>query len=140
MMRLALDVLWLVLAGLWMAVGWAVAGLLVCLTVVGIPFGLQALKLAGFVLWPFGRTLVPSPSRSRGLSVLANVVWFVLAGWWLALGHLLTGALLCLTVIGLPLGLANVKIAAAAVAPFGKEVARIGDLRHVPPGSVVVGS
>lgn len=139
-MRLVLNLLWLLLSGLWMAIGWIVAGLLVCLTIVGIPFGVQAFKLAGYILWPFGRTLVPAPSRNRGLSVVGNIAWFVLAGWWLALGHVLTGALLCLTVIGLPLGVANIKIAGAALAPFGKEIVNIRDLHGLPRGAVAVGS
>jgi uncharacterized membrane protein YccF (DUF307 family) len=134
-----LNILWLVLCGLWMAIGWAFAGLLICLTIVGIPFGAQAFKLAGYILWPFGRTLVPSASRSRGISLFANILWFLLAGWWLALGHVITGALLCLTIIGLPLGIANIKIAAAALVPFGKEVVRINDLQQLPPGAVAVG-
>ena len=134
-----MNILWLVLAGLWMAIGWVVAALLVSLTIVGIPFGVQALKLAGYILWPFGRTLVPSASRSRGISFFANIIWFVLAGWWLALGHVISGALLCLTIIGLPLGIANIKIAAAALVPFGKEVVRIDDLQRLPPGAIAVG-
>ena len=138
-MRLALNILWLVLSGLWMAIGWVLAGLLVCLTIVGIPFGVQAFKLAGYILWPFGRTLVPSASRSKSISSFANVIWFLLAGWWLALGHVISGALLCLTIIGLPLGIANFKIAAAALVPFGKEIVRIRDLRTLPPGAVAVG-
>jgi uncharacterized membrane protein YccF (DUF307 family) len=135
--RLLLNLLWLVLSGLWLAVAWVIGGVLVCLTIVGIPFGLQAFKLAGYVLWPFGRTLVPSAPRT-GLSFLGNVIWFVLAGWWLALSHLVSGALLCLTVIGIPFGIANMKIAGAALAPFGKTVARIRDLQEVPPGALVV--
>jgi uncharacterized membrane protein YccF (DUF307 family) len=136
--RFVLNVLWLVLCGLWMAIGWVLAGALVCLTIVGIPFGLQAFKLAGYVLWPFGRTLVPSPSRG-GLSVVGNVIWFVFAGWWLAIGHVISGALLCLTIIGIPFGIANFKIAGAALVPFGKTVADIRDLQQLPNGAVVVG-
>jgi uncharacterized membrane protein YccF (DUF307 family) len=137
--RLLLNLLWLILSGLWMAIGWMIAGVLVSITIIGIPFGLQAFKLAGYVLWPFGRTLVPSTART-GLSFLGNVIWFVLAGWWLALGHLISGALLCLTIIGIPFGIANFKIAGAALVPFGKSIVRIRDLQHVPAGAVVVGA
>lgn len=138
-MRLLLNLLWLVLSGFWMAIGWVVAGVLVSITIIGIPFGVQAFKLAGYVLWPFGRTLIPSQSRT-GLSFLGNVIWFVFAGWWLALGHVISGALQCLTIIGIPFGIANFKIAGAALVPFGKTVVRIKELRQVPVGAVVVGA
>jgi uncharacterized membrane protein YccF (DUF307 family) len=138
-MRTLLNVIWLVLAGIWMALGYVVAGLLLCITIIGIPFGVQAFKLAGYALWPFGRALVPSESRSKGLSVIGNVLWFVLAGWWLALGHLFTGILLCLTIIGIPLGIASFKMAGAALVPFGKEIVDLRGLATPPAGAVVVG-
>ena len=100
--RTVLNIVWLVLAGFWLAIAYAIAGILLCLTIIGIPFGVQSFKLAAYALWPFGRVLVPSPTRLKGLSVVANILWFVLAGWWLALAHLVTGILLCLTIIGHP--------------------------------------
>ncbi len=103
MLRLILNVLWLVLSGFWMALAYVVAGVLMCITIIGIPFGIQAFKLAGYALWPFGRALAPT-GRRPGLSVIGNVIWFILAGWWLAIGHLLAGVALCLTIIGIPLG------------------------------------
>src|SRR4051812_44456343 len=103
-MRVLLNVIWLVLSGIWMAIAYLLAGVLMCITLIGIPFGLQAFKLAGFALWPFGRALVRRPDRHRGVNAIANVLWFVLAGWWLALGHVFTGVLLCVTIIGIPLG------------------------------------
>jgi uncharacterized membrane protein YccF (DUF307 family) len=136
--RAVLNVIWLVLAGFWLALGYVVAGVLMCITIIGIPFGVQAFKLAVYALWPFGRILVPSPTRHRGLSVVANVLWFVLAGWWLALEHLVAGILLCLTIIGIPLGVACFKMAGAALVPFGKEIVRLGDLARVPPGAISV--
>jgi uncharacterized membrane protein YccF (DUF307 family) len=136
--RLVLNVIWLVLAGFWLALGYILAGVLMCITLIGIPFGVQAFKLAVYALWPFGRTLVPSPHRHRGLSVVANVLWFVLAGWWLALVHLFAGILLCLTIIGIPLGVACFKLAGAALVPFGKEIVRLGDLGSLPPGAITV--
>lgn len=135
-MRLILNILWLVLAGVWLALGYVIAGVLMCITVIGIPFGVQAFKLAGYALWPFGRTLIASPERHRSLSAVANVLWFLLAGWWLALEHLFVGVLLCLTVIGIPLGVGSFKMAGAALVPFGKEVVKISDLRRVPPGAI----
>ena len=137
-MRVVLNVLWLVLAGIWMAIAYVIAGLLLCITIIGIPFGWQSFKLAGYALWPFGRALVPSDSRSRSLSVVGNVLWFVLAGWWLALGHLFTGILLCLTIIGIPLGVASFKMAGAALVPFGKEIVDLRGLAATPSGALVV--
>jgi uncharacterized membrane protein YccF (DUF307 family) len=136
--RTILNILWLVLAGLWLAIAYVVAGVLLCITLIGIPFGVQAFKLAGYALWPFGRTLVPSPTRVKGLSVIGNILWFVLAGWWLALAHLLTGILLCLTIIGIPLGVADFKMAGAALVPFGKEIVRLSDLAQPPAGAINV--
>jgi uncharacterized membrane protein YccF (DUF307 family) len=136
--RTVFNILWLVLAGLWLALAYVLAGVLLCITIIGIPFGLQSFKLAGYALWPFGRTLVPSQTRHKGLSAVGNVLWFLLAGWWLALAHLLTGVLLCLTIIGIPLGVADFKMAGAALVPFGKEVARLKDFASVPPGAIAV--
>ena len=127
-MRFLLNVIWLVLAGVWLALAYLLAAILLAITIIGIPFAKQAWKLAGYALWPFGRTLVPSPARHKGISVIGNILWFVLAGWWLALSHLVTGCLLCLTIIGIPLGIADFKMAGAALVPFGKEVVRTGDL------------
>ena len=136
--RTVLNIIWLVLAGLWLALAYVIAGLLLCITIIGIPFGVQSFKLAGYALWPFGRVLVPSPTRLKGLSVVANILWFVLAGWWLALAHLVTGILLCLTIIGIPLGIADFKMAGAALVPFGKEIVRTTDLAQPPPGAIAV--
>lgn len=136
--RLILNVIWLALAGIWLAIAYAIAGALVCITIIGIPFGVQAFKLAVYALWPFGRALVPSATRMRGLSIVANVLWLVLAGWWLALLHLATGILLCLTIIGIPLGVASFKMAGAALVPFGKEIVSLTALSQPPPGTVAV--
>jgi uncharacterized membrane protein YccF (DUF307 family) len=126
-MTTLLNLLWLVLAGLWMAIGYLLAGVLACLLIVTIPFGIAAFRLAGYAFWPFGRTVVPSGSAGAA-SVLGNVVWFLVAGWWLALGHLLTGLVLCLTIIGIPLGVANIKMVPLALTPFGKQIVPIGEV------------
>jgi uncharacterized membrane protein YccF (DUF307 family) len=119
-----LNIIWFVLAGLWMALGYLLAALVMFLLIITIPFGLQALKLASFALWPFGRTLVKR--QSAGVpSMIGNLIWLVLAGWWLALGHLITGLLLCLTVIGIPLGLGNLKLIPVSLLPFGREIVPI---------------
>jgi uncharacterized membrane protein YccF (DUF307 family) len=137
--RLILNVIWLVFAGIWMAIAYSIAAIFMFITIIGIPFGVEALKLAGYALWPFGRTLIPRRDRRRALSAVANILWFLLAGWWLALGHLITGIVLCLTIIGIPLGIASFKLAGAALVPFGKEIVRISDLDQVPPGAIAVG-
>jgi len=137
-MRVILNIIWLLLAGIWMAIAYAIAGALLFITIIGIPFGVQSFKLAVYALWPFGRALVPSATRGRAISVVANILWFVLAGWWLALGHLFTGILLCITIIGIPLGIASFKMAGAALVPFGKEIVPLRALAKAPAGAVVV--
>ena len=124
-MRLVLNVLWFVLAGFWMALGYAVAALIMVLPIVTIPFSIAALRIAGFCLWPFGRTVVPAADAGV-LSGIGNVLWLLLAGWWLALGHLLTGLLLCLTIIGIPFGVANLKLVPISLLPLGRRVVPIG--------------
>ena len=137
-MRFLLNVIWLVLAGLWLAIEYVVASVILAITIIGLPFAKQSLKLAQYALWPFGRTLIPAETRDKGLSVLGNVLWVVLAGWWLALSHLLFGCLLCLTIVGIPLGVGSIKMAGAALAPFGKQIVRKKDLRYVPPGAIII--
>ena len=127
-MKTLLNILWLVLAGLWLAIAYAFAAVLLAITIIGLPFAKQSLKLGRYALWPFGRALVESPGRHKGLSAVGNVLWFVLAGWWLALGHLLTGIALCLTIIGIPLGIADIKMAGAALVPFGRQIVRANEL------------
>jgi uncharacterized membrane protein YccF (DUF307 family) len=121
-------VIWLVLAGLWLALGYLLAAILLAITIVGLPFAKQSLKLARYALWPFGWALVESPDRMRTLSAVGNVLWFVLAGWWLALVHLVSGIALCLTIVGIPLGIADIKMAGAALVPFGRSVVRAHEL------------
>ncbi|GAA1597839.1 YccF domain-containing protein [Kribbella karoonensis] len=120
-MKTLLNLIWLVLAGFWLAVGYAVAGLICCVLIVTIPFGIAAFRIAGYTLWPFGRTVVDKPSAGAG-ALLGNLIWIVFAGWWLALGHLTTGIALCLTVIGIPLGIANFKLIPVSLLPLGKEI------------------
>jgi uncharacterized membrane protein YccF (DUF307 family) len=125
-MRTIGNVLWFVLAGIWMAIGYVISGLIMCITIIGIPFGIQAFKLAGFALWPFGRTVVYRTDRDQSLSLLANIIWLVLSGIWLAIGHVITGIFLCITIIGIPFGIASFKLAGLALMPFGKMVVRAG--------------
>ncbi|MFI7587579.1 YccF domain-containing protein [Spongisporangium articulatum] len=120
-MRLVLNLVWLVVSGFWLAVGYALAGLLMCVLVVTIPFGIASFRLANFVLWPFGRELADRPGAGAP-STIGNVLWFLLAGLWIAIAHVLAGVALCLTIIGIPFGWANLKLAAVALFPLGKEI------------------
>ncbi len=123
-MRLILNIIWLVLCGVWMAIAYAVAGL-VCFAlfflVITIPFGIAAFRIAGYVLWPFGRGIERRPAAGVA-SLLGNILWIILFGWELALAHLVTGVLLCLTIIGIPLGLANFKIIPISLFPLGVRI------------------
>lgn len=138
-MKTLLNLLWLVLAGVWLAISYVVAALLLTLTVIGIPFAMQALKLAHYALWPFGRALVQSAMRHKGMSVVGNVLWFVLAGWWLALEHLVVGIVLCVTIIGIPLGVGSFKMAGAALVPFGRQVVKLDELAQPASGAIAIG-
>jgi uncharacterized membrane protein YccF (DUF307 family) len=122
--RAIVNVLWLVLAGFWMFVGYLVAGLLLCITIIGIPFGIASFRIGFFALWPFGRQVVSKPTAGLG-SALGNVLWFVLAGWWLAIGHVVTGVLLCITIIGIPLGLGSFKLVPVSLLPLGKDIVSV---------------
>jgi uncharacterized membrane protein YccF (DUF307 family) len=119
--RVILNVIWLVFCGLWMAILYAVAGLLCFVLIITIPFGIAAFRIAGYVLWPFGRTIERRPRAGVG-SVVGNVLWVILFGWELALGHLITGVLLALTIIGIPLAAANFKIIPITLLPLGVRI------------------
>ncbi|MFC0543493.1 YccF domain-containing protein [Kutzneria chonburiensis] len=120
-MKTLLNLIWLVLSGFWMALGYAVAGLICCVLIVTIPFGIASFRMASYALWPFGRTLVDKPTAGAG-ALLGNIIWIVVAGWWLALGHLVTGFLLCVTIIGIPFGIANFKLIPVSLLPLGKQI------------------
>jgi len=129
MVRFILNLLWLVFgSGIALAIGYGIAALICFALVVTIPFGVAALRLAYYSLWPFGRTLVPKPSAGLA-SGLANVLWVVVAGWWLALMHIVAGVGLCVTIVGIPFGIANFKLVPAAFWPLGREVVEVDDLR-----------
>ncbi|NMD57417.1 MULTISPECIES: YccF domain-containing protein [Tsukamurella] len=120
-MKLILNVIWLVLCGFWMAVGYAVAGIICCLLIVTIPFGLASFRIANYALWPFGRTVVDRPGAGAA-SLVGNIIWLLVAGIWLAIGHILTGIALCLTIIGIPLAVANFKMIRLSLLPLGSEI------------------
>ena len=136
-MRTAGNIIWLLLAGIWLALAYAMAGLLNVLIIIGIPFGIQSFKLAGYALWPFGRAVVRKPHTDVSISTLGNVVWFFFGGWFLVLTHLFTGLLLMLTIIGIPLGIANIKMAGLALAPFGKQIVPLSSLRASQVGGQI---
>jgi uncharacterized membrane protein YccF (DUF307 family) len=120
-MRTILNVIWLFVSGLWLCLAYFLAGLLLCVTVIGIPFGIAAFRIGIYALWPFGYTAVERGDAGTGSSV-GNVLWLVLAGWWLALGHIITGIALCVTIIGIPFGIANFKLIPLSLMPLGKEI------------------
>jgi uncharacterized membrane protein YccF (DUF307 family) len=138
--RILLNVIWFVFAGLWTAIGYAIAALIMFILIITIPFGVAALRIGIFALWPFGRTVVHRADAGVG-SAIGNVIWFLLAGWWLILLHLITGTLLCLTIIGIPLGLANYKLIPVTLRPFGRDIVSIeeAERRGLPQQAAVPG-
>src|SRR5438477_8256755 len=107
-MRFVLNVFWLIFGGLLIALGYAIAGIICCILIVTIPFGIASFRMANYALWPFGRELVKRPDAGAASSI-GNILWLIVAGWWLALGHILTGIAQLVTIIGIPVALANFK-------------------------------
>jgi len=126
-MRLILNLIWLVLCGWWMAILYAIAALICFVLIITIPFGIAALRISSYVLWPFGRSVVMRRDFGVG-ALIGNIIWIVLLGWELALGHLTSGILLCLTIIGIPLGLANFKLIPISLVPLGVEIVPSGEM------------
>lgn len=128
MIRFILNVLWLIFGGLPLAFGWFVAGLILAITVVGLPYTLAAWRIAGFALWPFGKEIVRREEglASGPLGAVLNVIWFILAGWWLALGHLMVAVAEAVTIIGIPFAIKDLQLAQIALAPIGRDVVRVG--------------
>ncbi len=116
------NILWIVLGGIFISMYYALVGLLFCITIVGIPFGIQLLKIAGFALWPFGRQIVAGETDGGCLSLIMNVIWIILGGIEIALAHIGLGIGFCITIIGIPFGLQHFKMALLALAPFGKQI------------------
>ena len=124
-MKFILNLIWLVLCGIWMSIAYAVVGLLcfaLFFLVITIPFGIAAFRIASYVLWPFGRDIAPREGGMGVGAVIGNIIWIVLFGWELALAHVAAGILLCLTIIGIPLGLANFKIIPISLMPLGVRI------------------
>jgi len=127
------NILWLILCGIWMAILYYIGGLLGLILIITIPLGIQSFKLGNYVLWPFGRTVVTEPEASVVWSVIGNVVWLIVVGWWLALFHVLLAAIFFITIIGIPFGIANLKLARLALLPFGARVVTV-----VPPDTQTI--
>ncbi|MFT3875558.1 MAG: YccF domain-containing protein [Propioniciclava sp.] len=130
-MRAILNIVWLVTGGIWLSLGYFLFGLLACLLIVTIPVGVASFRMASFALWPFGKTVVNKPGAGAG-SAIMNALWFVIGGLWLAIGHLTTAAAQAVTIIGIPLAIANVKMIPVTCFPFGKQIV---DSDAIPAGT-----
>ena len=124
-----LNILWILIGGAWMAFGWLVAAVIMAITIVGIPWARAAFNIAAYALLPFGQTAVSraeyygrDDTGTGPLGVIGNIIWLVLAGWWLALGHLVTALVLAVTIIGIPFAWAHLKLAGIALWPIGKVI------------------
>ena len=129
-MRLILNIIWLIFGGLWLAILYTLAALLAFILIITIPFGFAALRMASFCLWPFGRTIVKKDTSGVG-SLIGNIIWLLLFGWELALAHLITGIAQCITIIGVPLGLANFKLIPVSLWPLGREIVSVDEARRM---------
>ena len=120
-MRAILNIIWLVFCGIWMAIAYFFAGLICFILIITIPFGIASWRIANYVLWPFGRTIDRHPHAGVA-SLIGNIIWIILFGWWLAIGHLVFGIAMCLTIIGIPLGVASFKIIPITLVPLGVRI------------------
>ncbi|HTI78182.1 MAG TPA: YccF domain-containing protein [Mycobacterium sp.] len=127
-MRLILNVIWLLFGGLWLALGYLLAALICFVLIITIPFGFAALRIAVYALWPFGNTIVEKPGPRPG-ALIGNIIWIVLCGIWLAIGHMLTAIAMAVTIIGIPLALANLKLIPVSLMPLGKEIVPVDSLK-----------
>jgi uncharacterized membrane protein YccF (DUF307 family) len=119
-----LNLIWLVLAGIWLAIGYFLAGIIACILIITIPFGIASFRIGMYALWPFGRTVQRRADAGAG-SAIGNVIWFIFAGWWLAIEQIIAGVLLCITIIGIPLGIASFKMVPISLLPLGREIVPI---------------
>lgn len=122
-MKTILNIIWLVLSGFWLFLGYALAGVIMCILIITIPWGIASFRIGVYALWPFGYTTVERRDAGAA-SCLGNGIWLVLAGWWLALGHIVTGIALCITIIGIPFGIANFKLIPVSLLPLGRDIVR----------------
>ncbi|EEW49947.1 hypothetical protein HMPREF0290_1535 [Corynebacterium efficiens YS-314] len=130
-MRLLLNIIWLLFGGIWLALGYVLFGILACILIITIPAGIASFRMANYALWPFGRTVVRKTHGGNGLSAISNFIWFIIAGLWLAIGHITTAAAQAITIIGIPLAIANIKMIPVTCFPFGKHIV---DNDRIPVG------
>lgn len=133
-MRVILNIIWLLFGGLWLALGYLLAALICFLLIVTIPFGFASARIAVFALWPFGRTIVDKPGPQTGATI-GNIIWLVLCGVWLAIGHIVSAIAMAVTIVGIPLALANLKLIPVSLMPLGKEIVPVDQTRdwtHAP--------
>ena len=131
---LLLNIFWIALGGFWMAAGWVSAAIIMAITIIGLPWAKAAFSIAVYTLFPFGQMAVPRQALTGRedigtgpLGVIGNIIWFVFAGWWLALGHIVTAVLLAVTIIGIPFAWAHLKLAGIALWPIGKEIVPVDE-------------
>jgi uncharacterized membrane protein YccF (DUF307 family) len=127
-MRLILNIIWLLFGGLWLALGYLLAGLICFILIITIPFGFAAWRIALYALWPFGRTIVEKPTSGAG-AIIGNVIWVLLFGIWLAIGHVVSAVAMAITIVGIPLALANLKLIPVSLVPLGKEIVPVDQTR-----------
>ncbi|MFM9034691.1 MAG: YccF domain-containing protein [Mycobacterium sp.] len=127
-MRTVLNIIWLLFGGLWLALGYLLAAVVCFVLIVTIPFGFASARIALFALWPFGRTIVDKPGPNPGATI-GNVIWVLLCGVWLAIGHILSAAAMAITIVGIPLALANLKLIPVSLMPLGKEIVPVDHAR-----------
>ncbi|MGF7122332.1 YccF domain-containing protein [Rhodococcus sp. TAF43] len=120
-MRILLNIIWLIFGGLWLALGYFLAGVIMCILIITIPFGIASFRIGVYALWPFGKTVVDKPTAGVG-SLIGNVIWLILAGVWIAIGHIVTAVAMAITIIGIPLAIANLKMIPVCLMPLGKEI------------------
>ncbi|MBV9088498.1 MAG: YccF domain-containing protein [Mycobacteriaceae bacterium] len=127
-MRLVLNIIWLLFGGLWLAVGYFLAAIVCFILVITIPFGFAAFRIAAYALWPFGRTIISKPA-AHPAALIGNIVWVLLFGIWLAIGHVVTAVAMAITIIGIPLALANLKLIPVSLVPLGKEIVLVDETK-----------
>ncbi|MDO4927477.1 MAG: YccF domain-containing protein [Corynebacterium sp.] len=127
-MRTLLNIIWLVTSGIWMALAYIFVGIIACLLIITIPFGIASFRMASYALWPFGRSLIEPVGGTGSASKLGNVIWFLVAGLWLCLGHIATAVVQAVTIIGLPLAWGNIKMLPVACFPLGRSIVRSDEI------------
>ncbi|OFI38775.1 hypothetical protein BIU82_17675 [Arthrobacter sp. SW1] len=121
-MKTLLNIIWLVFGGFWLALGYFAAGILCCILIITIPWGIASFRIGAYTLWPFGRVVVDKPGSGNPFTLLGNVIWLLVAGIWIAIGHVVTAVAMAITIIGIPLAIANLKLIPVSLMPLGKQI------------------